>query len=175
MNGILIIRQPKTKDEFESMYDLRWNLLRRPWNQPKGSEKDEKEANSIHFIALLDDRIVGTVRFHKIKENIGQIRYLAVDNNYQGKGIGRNLMETIYITAKNQLFQYFILNARETAVPFFKKLGYKVIEEGPLLFGQIKHKKMLLKLSRTDLKLQKIINNLRISAKFPNENPNAID
>lgn len=161
MNDILIIRQPKTRKEFELMYDLRWKILRKPWNQPKGSEKDEFESDVYPFIALYQNKIVGTARFHKLNESFGQIQYLAVEESFRRKGIGAKLMEAIHLTAMNQLLKFTILNANEPAWQFFEKMGYKVIEDGPLLFGEIKHKKMIRKFSRSDLKMQKIIKNLR--------------
>ncbi len=41
------ICKPLTKEEFKKYYDLRWKVLRKPWKQPKGSEKDEREKESI--------------------------------------------------------------------------------------------------------------------------------
>jgi N-acetylglutamate synthase-like GNAT family acetyltransferase len=163
MEGILIIRQPKAREEFEAMYDLRWRILRAPWKQPRGSERDELESRANHFIAILDDRIVGTARLHLINQEakIGQVRYLAVETVVQRRGIGSKLLEAIHLTAKNQLLNYLILNAREHAIRFFENSGYKVVGEGPLLFGAIKHKKMLIKLTRDDLRMQQIVENLK--------------
>ena len=112
MEGILIIRQPKTEDEYEAMYDLRWRVLREPWGQPRGTEKDDLESEAHHFIALLDDQVVGTARLHKIKENVGQIRYIAVEDRFRRKKIGWNLMEAIHVTARNRGTRFLILNAR---------------------------------------------------------------
>jgi N-acetylglutamate synthase-like GNAT family acetyltransferase len=161
MNDILIIRQPKTRKEFESMYDLRWRILRKPWNQPKGSEKDELESIAYPFIALFQNKIVGTARFHKSNESFGQIQYIVVEEPFRRKGIGAKLMEAIHLTAMNQLLKFTTLNANETALPFFEKMGYKTIEDGPLLFGEVRHKKMVRKFGRSDLRMQKIIKNLR--------------
>jgi len=161
MKDILIIRQPWTKTEFEMMYDLRWRILFQPWNQPKGSEKDELDSKSSHFIALLQESIVATSSFHKLNENVGQIRYLAVEELFRRKGIGGKLLEAIHLTAMNQFLKYTILNARETALDFFKKMGYKVIEDGSLLFGEINQKKMVRTFNRSDLRMQRIIRNLR--------------
>jgi hypothetical protein len=33
------IRPPKTKSEWENYYDLRFRVLREPWQQPRGFEK----------------------------------------------------------------------------------------------------------------------------------------
>jgi predicted GNAT family N-acyltransferase len=163
MESILIIRQPKTQEEFEAMYELRWKILRMPWNQSRGTERDDLEAKATHFIALLNDKIVGTARLHLINQEakIGQVRYLAVETAVQRRGIGSKILEAIHLTAKNQLLNYLMLNAREHAVKFFENAGYKVVGEGPLLFGAIKHKKMLIKLARGDLRMQQIINNLK--------------
>ncbi len=162
LDDILIIRQPHTREEFELMYELRWKVLRKPWNQPKGSEKDAEEAKSIPFIAILGGEIIGTARLHKINDSVAQVRYLAVAENYCLKGVGRQIMEAIHVSARNS--KYLILNARETAIKFFEKLGYQVIAEGPLLFGTIKHKKMVFQLSGNDLRLQSVLNNLRKTA-----------
>jgi hypothetical protein len=34
------------------------------------------------------------------------------------------------------------LQAREKAIPFYERLGYKVVEKTHLLFGEIQHYKM---------------------------------
>ncbi|MHA1648702.1 MAG: GNAT family N-acetyltransferase [Candidatus Helarchaeota archaeon] len=161
MKDILIIRQPKTKDELKAMYDLRWRILRKPWNQPRGSERDQYETKAIPYIALLGNEIIGTARFHKINESVGQIRYLAVEEGFRNQGVGSNILMTIHMTALNRFVKYILVNARINAVKFFEKHNYKIIEDGPLLFGEIKHKKMVLKFSKTELRLQKIIESMR--------------
>ena len=45
------ITEPKTRDEFEAYYLLRYQVLREPWNQPRGSEKDDMENECIHIMA----------------------------------------------------------------------------------------------------------------------------
>ncbi|MHA1269925.1 MAG: GNAT family N-acetyltransferase [Candidatus Helarchaeota archaeon] len=142
MNDILIIRQPHTEYEFEAMYNLRWRILFKPWDQPRGCELDDLENDAISFIALLDDAIIGTARFHKINDRIGQIKFFAVDYEFQNKGIGSNIVYSIHMSAKNQGIKYIILNARENSINFFKKHGYELVGEGPALFGSIKLFKM---------------------------------
>ena len=43
----MIVRPPQNPEEFERYRDLRWRILRAPWNQPRGSELDEIEAKEI--------------------------------------------------------------------------------------------------------------------------------
>ncbi|MHA1279085.1 MAG: GNAT family N-acetyltransferase [Candidatus Helarchaeota archaeon] len=163
MTGLLIIRQPRTKAEFQSMLDLRWRVLRAPWNQPHGSETDDKEKDAMHFIAIIHNKIIGTARLHKITENVGQIRYLAVEENYRSKNVGSSILEAIHLTAINQSLKFLILNARAHAISFFLKNGYEILEDGPLLFGKIKHKKMIKRFKQYKSRLKMIVENLKKS------------
>ncbi len=72
------IRAPKTKKEQEEYYNLRWEILRKPWNQPKGSEKDEYENDAIHIAAFVNGKIIGVGRIHFNSKEEAQIRYMAV-------------------------------------------------------------------------------------------------
>jgi N-acetylglutamate synthase-like GNAT family acetyltransferase len=145
------------------MFDLRWRVLRAPLNQPRGSERDAEEQNAMHFIALIHDRIIGTARFHTLNENAGQIRYLAVEEEFRQQNVGSSLLEAIHLTAINQSIKFLVLNARESAVPFFRKNGYTIIDEGPLLFGEIKHKKMMRRFKAYKSHLKTIVENLKKS------------
>ena len=142
MSDILIIRKPYDTKELELMYDLRWRILFKPWIQDKNLIKDKLEKESNHFIAILNNNIVGTARFYKINDRIAQIKYMAVDELFQRKGIGHNILSSIHMTARNQRIRYIILNSRENAIKFFEKHGYTVVEDGPIQFGKIKLIKM---------------------------------
>lgn len=143
MEDVLIIRQPKLAEEFKSMFDLLWKVLEKPWNQPQEPEKipDENEMN--YFIALLNDNVIGTAFFYNVTETIGQIQAIAVEEQFRRKKIGSNMLQAIHVTARNRRMRYIVLNAREDAVKFFESYGYQIIEDGPLLFNQIKQFKMI--------------------------------
>jgi ribosomal protein S18 acetylase RimI-like enzyme len=63
-----------------------------------------------------------------IKEEPGSVRLrqMAVLNNLQGKGIGRALMQFAENIARDRGFQKITMHARQTAVGFYEKLGYRV-------------------------------------------------
>lgn len=139
MKAPLIIRKPISKEDFEKMYDLRWRMLRKPWNQPRGSEKDNEEAKSYPFIVTINEKIVATARFHKNSEDEGQIRYLVVEKDYRNVRIASILMRYIEGFAISLKMNSIILNARKTVKEFFEKLKYEIVGEGPLLFNKIEH------------------------------------
>ena len=37
------------ESDFKEYYLMRWQVLRKPWNQPIGSERDANEESSWHF------------------------------------------------------------------------------------------------------------------------------
>lgn len=135
------IRSPKNHQEWEKYYQLRWEVLRKPWNQPKGSEKDNFEDNSFHFMALdtHSQEILGVCRLQKNSDNEGQIRFMAVSENAQGKGIGKLLLTAAENKAKELGLKKIVLQARENAVPFYKACQYEIIEKTFLLFNSIQH------------------------------------
>lgn len=138
----MIIKEPKTEEEFEQYYDLRWKILRQPWNQPRGSEKDENEEESIHIIVVHNDQVIGCGRGHFNSSIEAQLRYMAVDESYQGKGIGTKILEALERKLIEKGARTIILNARESIVKFYKKHNYEILEKEHILFGVIKHFKM---------------------------------
>ncbi len=138
----MIIKEPKTKVEFEQYYDLRWRILRKPWNQPSGSEKDEKENESIHIMVIHNDKVIGCGRGHFNSSTEAQIRYMAVDEDFQGKDVGTKMLKALELRLIKKEAKTIILNARENAVKFYLKHNYKIIEKGNTLFDVIEHFKM---------------------------------
>lgn len=134
-----MIRRPNSPEEWDSYFNLRYQVLRAPWNQPRGSERNEGDASAEHFAFFENEQIIGVGRLD-FTVNLGsQIRFMAVDDRYQGKGIGRQLMEHMENIARNKGCKETILHAREIALPFYEKLGYQNTEKSHLLFGEIQH------------------------------------
>ena len=136
------VRKLRTKKEYQKYYDLRWRILRKRWHQPRRSEKDELEGQSIHLMACEKGKLlgVGRVHFNSLKE--AQIRYMAVEEGLQGKGVGTIILKELEKSAKRKDVNHIILNARESAVGFYKKQGYRIVRKASTLFGIIPHYKM---------------------------------
>ena len=147
LSDSLRIIEPSSADEYRRYYELRWKILRAPWNQPPGSEQDELEASCSHFMAIDGRRIitgVGRLQFNTIRE--AQIRYMAVEKEYEGIGIGRMLVNALEQEARNKNMCTVILDAREPAVGFYQKLGYSIEKQSYVLFDKIQHYRMIKKI-----------------------------
>ncbi|MBL0342571.1 MAG: GNAT family N-acetyltransferase [Bacteroidetes bacterium] len=134
------ILQPQSNSDFEKYYGLRWRVLREPWNQPQGSERDDLEPTSIHRMAVAENGLVaGVARLHYLNETEAQIRFMAVAPEFQGKGVGKILVYALELEAKKSGRKRVFLQAREKAVPFYLRLGYSIVEKTFLLYEQIQH------------------------------------
>ena len=135
------IIEPTTSEEFKKYYNLRYEVLRKPWRQPLGSERDEREETSIHRM-IIDKKTgnalaVGRLQFNSTHE--AQIRYMAVADEFQGKGLGSQITSALEDVAQGKGIQHIILSARENALQFYKNNGYEIMEKTHLLFGEIQH------------------------------------
>jgi predicted GNAT family N-acyltransferase len=137
------LAHPTTSREWHDYYDLRWRILRAPWNQPRGSERDERESESEH-LAVFDDqrRMIGVGRLHFNSPQQAQIRFMAVEADSRSQGVGREMVLELERIATEKGATTIVLNAREAVVEFYQKLGYEVRETGPLMFGAVRHCRM---------------------------------
>ena len=121
-----IIKSPETESEWENYFNFRWEMLRKPMGMPKDTLKDALEKEGHHLIALTEqNKIIGSGRLHFNNEKEGQIRYMAVDNSIQRKGLGSAIVLELESIAKKRGALEMVLNARENAINFYLSLGYK--------------------------------------------------
>jgi predicted GNAT family N-acyltransferase len=141
--GSVPIVVPRSQIHWEKYYDLRWRVLRAPWNQPRGSEKDDREAESQHLMILGPNaEAVAAGRLHFNSPTEAQVRYMAVAPEAQGSGLGGAILRELERRARAAGAQSIILNARENAQPFYARHGYKVVGSAPTLYDTIKHVRM---------------------------------
>ena len=136
----MIITKPETAQDFERYYDLRWRMLREPWKQPKGSEKDALEERSLHIMVCKEDRIpVAIGRAHFNTDIEAQIRFMAVEPRFQNTGLGSVILKKLEDEVRQLGAKYIVLHARDTAIPFYEGHGYKMVSQSHVLFESIPH------------------------------------
>jgi N-acetylglutamate synthase-like GNAT family acetyltransferase len=146
-HGIFKTAQPDSEMEFEKYFELRYSVLRKPWDQPRGTERDADENQRHHFILVnAKSDIVGVCCIQKNSATQIQLRYMAIDFEYSGKKLGDLLLETAEEKAIDLGMQTIFLQARENAVNFYKRNGYVLKEKTFLLFNTIQHFSMEKKL-----------------------------
>lgn len=134
------VERVNSTEELEGVIQLRYEILRKPWNQPAASATDEFEKISTNvFIRNLENKVIACGRIHPIENNFGQIRYMAVANEFQGKGLGKLILVELEKVAAEKGYSKIILQARENALSFYLKNGYTLKEKTFRLWNIIQH------------------------------------
>ena len=84
-----------------------------------------------NFIVIeRDNKVAGVGALSIIWNDLGEIRSLAIVPEYQGKGLGRRIVEALIIEAQElELPSVFTLTYQKD---FFEKLGFSVIDKKDL-------------------------------------------
>ena len=134
---------PRSTQEWEQYFDLRWRVLRAPWQQPRGSEKDDREADSQHLmIAGPDSRPLAIGRLHFNSPEEAQVRFMAVEPEAQGRGLGGMILKELEQRAQVAGAKAIVLNARQDAQRFYARHGFAVVGPAPTIFETVRHVRM---------------------------------
>ncbi len=133
-------RAPKSKQEFEQYYHLRWLILRAPLQQATGSEQDDLEQQAIHrCIFDAEQNIIAVGRLHFTDQYTAQIRYMAVSDSAQGKGCGKVILQALEFVARQRGAKTIELKARKHAIDFYQQAQYQKGDFSHLLYGEVEH------------------------------------
>ena len=94
-----------------------WNQLKKDW----ALLINYKE--SVNLVAVLDDRIVGTVTAINYASTVAWIGMMLVDRNYRGRGISKLLL--LEVIDKLDKCKSIKLDATPSGRPVYLKLGFK--------------------------------------------------
>ncbi len=112
--------------EYTQMVKLRDAILRKPLGLTFTQEDLEQEKDNMFIGAFEEDRMLGCCMLVEEQPDIVRLRQMAVLNDLQGKGIGRALMNFAENLARDRGYKIVRMHARNNAVGFYEKVGYKV-------------------------------------------------
>ena len=138
----IAIREPANPSELDLYYDLRWRILRERWTQVRETGKDEHESAAFHLTAWSGHKLVGTGRLHFNSPKEAQVRFMAIEDRFSRRGIGSRILEALEAKARERGAAHIILNARDSAVAFYRKHGYQLVDQSATLFDSITHWRM---------------------------------
>ncbi len=154
MDGSVVMYRvitPDSEAEFEAYYAFRWLMLRKPWNYPLGSERDEYEQVAEHRM-ICDAKgapiAIGRLHFNTPEE--AQVRHVAVRDDAQGKGLGKMIVSALEGIARAQGVERLVTNSRESSIAFFKHCGFAIEKQATNELGQLQRKQMVKKLTEVN-------------------------
>ena len=139
------IHAPRTPTDWAAYYQLRYAVLRQPWQQPPGSERvaADDAPDTVHALLLADaggpPAALAVGMLQPTGPGQGQSRFMAVAPAAAGRGLGQRVVAYLEGQARATGISEIVLHSREAAVGFYQKLGYAVVEPSHLLFGEIQH------------------------------------
>lgn len=135
MSGFKIRKLRKT--DFEKLYEFFLSLSERtkyffhphPFDR-KTAEKlcKEKDKNTERFIAIIDEKIVGYGFLWNLNTDFPSLG-ICIRDGFQGKGIGKRLMEYLINFAKRKNKKGLCLTVyrdNERAFNLYKKFGFEI-------------------------------------------------
>jgi predicted GNAT family N-acyltransferase len=129
-------------DEYEMERSLRDKVLRRPLGLSLHNEDRAPEKVQWHFgLFAPGGELAACAIAVPLSYAEAKTRQMAVAPVYQGKGLGRELMNALEEHLQARGFTGFVLHARVSAAGFYEKLGYTAIGE-EFLEVNIPHLKM---------------------------------
>ena len=123
------VRTVQSGADRDGQLELRYNVLREPLGLPRSASAfaGDDAPETTHLIAVTEDgNVIGCVTLLRDGEAL-QLRGMAVDEGWQGKGVGRALLDAVYAEAKGRALW---CNARLTAEPFYSRYGWESEGDG---------------------------------------------
>jgi len=116
--------------------------LREPLRLEFDKESLAREYEDFHIAAYAGNELVGILLLKPgLQKEIIKMRQVAVHDEWQGKGVGKEMVKFSEEFAYRKGFKKIELNARDTAVKFYGSLGYTI--QGEMFYEVgIPHKKM---------------------------------
>ena len=116
-------------EEYHQEQELRDRVLRKPLGMSLYDENMEAEQHDVHVGAFIHGTLAGVLILTRINAAEIKMRQVAVDEASRELHIGTEMAIFAEIYSKKNGYSTMMLNARKTAVGFYKKLGYETIGE----------------------------------------------
>jgi GNAT superfamily N-acetyltransferase len=115
---------------YQQAVGLRYRILRQPLGLDFTEEQLAAEHTDIHLVYLHYGRVVGCLVLTPVGATRIKMRQVAVDEAWQGKGIGSQMVAYCETYAKQHGYDWIECHARDTAVPFYKRLLWNEVGPG---------------------------------------------
>ena len=127
MNHIEIKQFPFESSYYSKELELRNKILRKPLGLYLYDEDLGQDEYDVHIGAFDEKSLVGCTLLSRLDDTTLKMRQVAVDDKYQGKGIGTAMIDFCECYAKEKGYSEITMHARKTAVPFYTQFGYKLV------------------------------------------------
>lgn len=116
------MRYPIRQVLAQDTYDLRHRVM---WpDKPRGFVAVPGDAEATHFAGFDGAKIIAVMSLFQMPDAV-QLRKLATDPAYQGRGMGAAMVRAAIAHGQTRGDKRLILNGRRSAHGFYEKLGFR--------------------------------------------------
>jgi predicted GNAT family N-acyltransferase len=127
----LIIRIADFVKDYDEIFGIRDVVFIKGQDCPYDEEVDGLDSESEHFLAYMDEEVVGYCRLRMVGKKAKMERF-AVYEKWRGEGIGKALVKHLLDLLEVRNVEVKFLNAQTRTKSFYQGLGFK--EEGDLFW-----------------------------------------
>lgn len=120
----LAIRRVSGADDLKRAFELRAAIFIDEQGVSEEAEFDGLDGACHHLLAILDDRVVGTLRIRLMDHKLAKIERVAVAEKARGRHVGANLMAFALRIMPEFDVCTVKLHAQTQAEAFYEKLGF---------------------------------------------------
>ena len=129
--------------KYDELVELRYKVLLEPLGLKFLDLHRTKEISYLHIGCYdnLEDKIVGGLMLVPLDNQAIRMMQVAVAPEYQGKGIGRDLVSYAEKRAKKAGYSKLVMHAMLSVVNFYEKLGFTqdgdIFDENGITFAKM--------------------------------------
>ena len=113
--------------QYDLTVALRDRILRQPLGLKFSDEQLAAESTAIHVAGWIDDQVRACSVVAEQDDGWFQIRQVAVDNEFQRQGYGKQLMEFVHHHVESLGGKRVFCHSRDVAESFYADLGYRSV------------------------------------------------
>lgn len=122
----LIVKKIISEDQLKEAFKIREEVFVGELNVPAQDENDSYESSSVHFLAELSGKPIGTARWRFTEDGIKLERF-AVLQEYRIQGVGQALVSAVLSDIKasaDSAGKLIYLHAQLPAISLYAKFGF---------------------------------------------------
>jgi predicted GNAT family N-acyltransferase len=118
------VRRVQDNAEYAAALDLRYEVFCREQGVPESEERDGRDHESLHLVAIDQARVVGTCRLLMVGDT-SQFSRLAVDQRERRRGVATALLRAADDETRRAGGRRLVLHAQTYARSLYEQAGYR--------------------------------------------------
>ncbi len=136
-----------TEKDLPTFFALEKKLASRTY-WPETEKEKVYGGNKMFYMVKIGEKTVGQMQYEKQEDNVIYLNVLAVDTEFQGKGIGKETMRQFLEMVPNASKIWLVTHPENKAIKLYESFGFKITERKEDYFGNGKPRVIMVKINK---------------------------